>query len=101
MESINTVLAIGISSISIIGTIVVVVFFFAGHRSRIENLEEKVGDLEEKIYKDMVKEIKIISENIIKLQSDFRHFNNNAKPLVVDRGDIDALIKAFVQIKEN
>jgi hypothetical protein len=101
MGEINTGLALLISAISIVGTVVVVTMYFSGTKSDVENLKEKVKDLEDTIYKDMAENIKKITESLIVVQSDLKHLRTDQRPISVDKGDIQSLIQAFVQISEN
>ena len=97
MENLNTGLAILISCGTIVVTIVGVSFYFSGMRSELDTVKEKVKDLEDFIYKDIAKDLKKISESIVKVQSDIEHLKT--KPMQVEKDDIAALIKAFVDIK--
>lgn len=100
MGEINTGLAMLISVISIIGTVVIVTMYFSGTKSDVETLKEKVKDLEDTIYKDMAENIKKITEALIVVQSDLKHLRNDQRPISVDKGDIHSLIQAFVHISE-
>lgn len=99
MQDANFILSIVVSSLSILGTICFVIFYSADMKHRLKTAEDKIEDLEEKIYNDFDGKLTTISETLIALKKDIEHIKS--RPISVDKNDIDSLIKAFIHISEN